>query len=277
MKLITLDENEIRKNPYTRLVVSKTTSYHMHTFFEFSICIKGTFTNFINGKEYTIKKGRIILLRPKDKHYFIAESPHVARDIYVLPQTLKYICDSIDCSLYERLCTNPLELNFEISDFDLQNLENKLNYFNNPDNKHPLSLKTRHINSILQILDLWQQGFSEKTTGFPEWLSLLISQINTEKFIDKNVDEVILSTHYSHGYVCREFKKHIGVTIQHYLMEAKFSYAVAMLADNTVSVEQVAEKLNYCAASNFIIAFKNRFGITPSQWRRKSNNLNIKQ
>ena len=268
MKPIILNENEISKTPFTRLVVSKTTSFHMHTFFEFSICIRGGYKNYINGKEYFVKKGRIMLLRPQDKHFFIADEPHIARDIYVSPETLKSICESVDPILYQRLYKTPLVIDFVISDFNLQNLENKLNYFNNTENKHPLSLKTRHRCIIFQILDLWQQNFSEKTADIPEWLSLLVSQINTEKFINKNVSDAIQSTHYSHGYVCREFKKHMGVTLQNYMLETKFSYAVAMLSNKDLSIEQIAEKLNYCAASNFIIAFKNHFKMTPSKWRK---------
>ena len=268
MKVVLLNEKDIEKNPYSRLIISNKTSHHTHTFFEFSISISGEYKNYINGECYEIKKGRIILLRPEDKHYILAESPHSARDVYVLPEVMKSVCDCIDPSLYDRLNNKPLVIDFEVNNYDLQQLENKLNFFNNPIDEHPLTIKTRHRNVIFDILDLWQQNFSAKSTNLPFWLSQLLAQLGTEKFITKNVDEIILTTNYSHGYVCRCFKKYMGKTLQEHLNDVKFSYSLSLLQNKENSVSQIAEKLNYCATSNFIIAFKNRYGMTPAQWRR---------
>lgn len=267
MKVIILNENEIAKNPYSKLIISNKTSYHYHAFFEFSIAISGEYKNYINGECYEIKKGRIILLRPEDKHYFIADSPHSARDVYVLPDVMKSICDCIDPSLFERINSKPLIINFEVNDYDLQRLENKLTFFNNTFNEHPINIKTRHRNVILEIFDLWQQNFSSKSNNLPFWLSQLLSKVGTEAFITKNVDEIVMTTNYSHGYVCRLFKKYMGKTLQEYLNDAKFSYSLSLLQNKENSISEVADKLNYSSTSNFIIAFKKRFGMTPSQWR----------
>ena len=270
MEIRILDETAIAENPYSRLIVTRKTTYHKHTFFEFSICIGGSMKNLINDTLYKIEKGRILLLRPDDKHYLYSDVPYSARDIYVSVPEMKSICDSIDETLFERLSSEPFAVNFDVSQYDLLSLENKLNYFNTRD-RDPLSLKIRHRNIILQILDLWRQNDAEKSNHYPEWISLLLSRINTEKFLTQNVSEAIRSTNYSHGYVCREFKKYLGVTLQETLDEAKFSYAAALLADRDVSIAQISEKLNYSAPSNFIIAFKRHYGVTPSQWRKQRN------
>jgi two-component system response regulator YesN len=76
------------------------------------------------------------------------------------------------------------------------------------------------------------------------------------------------STHYSHGYVCREFKKHVGKTLNEYVSDVKFSYAQAMLLNGETSVASVAEQLNYGSTTNFITAFKKKYGLTPAQWRK---------
>lgn len=262
-----LDEKEITKNPYSRIVISKTCSHHYHSFFEFAICTKGSFQNCINGEWHDIKKGRIILLRPQDRHYFIADGEHTFRDVYVTVPVMQAVCGAIDSSLFRRISASPLLVDFYASDFQLQQLESKLNYFNNQKDKSQLSLNVRHRNVIFEILDLWQQNVKSKLHDIPEWLSLLVAQLGTEKYLNKNIDELILSTNYSHGYVCREFKKHMGKTLQEYLNELRFSYSLSLLS-GTATVSQVAEKLGYAATSNFIIAFKNKFGVTPSQWRK---------
>lgn len=265
-----LDFNEIALSPYTKLIISKKSSLHKHTFFEFAICIDGELENTINGKTYHIEKGTIVLLRPEDSHIFHATKRHVSRDIYVSPQTMKAVCDVINENLYNTLNNKPLSVFFNISNYDLQSLENKLNFFNKNNDMPESILRTAHLNVITDILNLWQQSkFSKLYLDCPNWISKLIIDINTESFITKSVDEIVASTNYSHGYVCREFKKYTGSTLNEYITTAKFSYALALLQDPQNSITSIAEKLNYSSTSNFIISFRNKFSLSPSQYRKQ--------
>lgn len=263
-----LDSNEISKTPYTRLIVSKKNTLHCHTFFEFSICISGSLTNHINGEDYAITSGTVVLLRPQDKHYIVSKDGHISRDIYIQSELLKSLCDCIDSTLYERILTQPLTVFFKISDYELQRLESKLSLFNNANDFSELQLHSAHINTVTELFYLWQQSLLPKK-NLPDWLTTLLQQISNTSFIGKNIDEVIQSTHYSHGYVCREFKKYMGTTLQEYLSSVKFSYAIALLEVRENTVEQIAFKLNYSSASIFIAAFKRKFGISPAQWRKE--------
>ncbi len=270
MQYTILDEGAIAKNPYTRSVISKHCSHHYHTFFEFTFCTKGQYKNYINDEWFHIEKGRMLLLRPQDRHYFIGNGSHTFRDIYVSVPVMQSICDAIDPLLYERIMTSPLLIDFYLSDLQMQLLESKLNFLNEPTNKDDLALEIRHRNVIMEVFDLWQQNAETKQTDMPAWLSLLLTQIGTSENLNKTVDELIESTHYSHGHVCREFKKYVGKTIQNYLNDARFSYALSILAgDGTIA--EISEKLGYSDTSNFIYAFKNHFGITPAQWRKNKS------
>ena len=90
-----------------------------------------------------------------------------------------------------------------------------------------------------------------------------------------NVETIAEETNYSHGYVCREFKKHYGITLQEYVNSVKFSFACMLLASGSNNVEEIAAKLNYSSSANFIASFRHRFGVTPSQWR-KINRTDLK-
>ena len=264
----TLTYSEIQNTPYTKIVISKKCPLHSHSFFEISICLDGSYTNIINGLTYRIKKGNVLLLRPQDQHYFIKGERHTHRDIYVQPEKMKAICDSIQFGLFEKLSNEPLQVNFTLSDYELKRLENKLNFFNNLLGRPTLAVQVAHTSIITEVFNLWQQSLLRGLLVYPEWINTLLSQLNTEEFLLKNVNEIVESTHYSHGYVCREFKKYVGVTLKEYLSDSKFSYAQAMLCDKGTSVSNVAEILNYGSTSNFIIAFKRKYGITPAQWKK---------
>ena len=277
MRSNVLNDAIIEHAPYTQLIISKTCPLHSHTFFEFSICLNGQYVNEINGNTYPIERGSILLLRPQDTHYFLCKDKHTSRDVYVHPHTLKNICDCIDPTLFEQFSNEPLSVCFRISDYDLQLLENKMNVFNNSKNVTPLFLKTSHASIIMDILTLWMQYKAEKhLPNLAPWLSSLIRQINTEEFLHKSIESIAEATNYSHGYVCREFKKHMGISLKEYVANVKFSYATTLLLSNDNSVSQIAEKLNDSSTSNFIIAFKRKYGVTPLQWRKEQKRTSNK-
>ena len=260
-----LTSAEIEHTPYTKIIISKKCPYHSHTFFEFTVCLDGSYTNIINGETINVTHGTVLLLRPQDKHYFINGENHTHRDVYVTPEKMKFFCDVIDENLYDTLSSNPLFINFKLTEHDLKLLEIKLNFFNHIKNKTPLALETAYASVVMDILRLWQQSFSE---GYPEWLHKLINDLNSESFFTQSIEEIARSTNYSHGYVCREFKKYIGINLLQYVTDLKFSYAQALLLNNETSVSSVADKLNYSSTTNFINAFKKRFGVSPERWRK---------
>ena len=261
-----LDESNL-KSKYTKLVTNPDIPSHSHTFFEFSICLKGAFDNRINGRHYDTTKGTIVLLRPEDEHRIMSYKSHLSRDVYIMPNKLKLICDSISPRLYSQLAKEPLVVHFKVSDFDIKTLENKLAIFSKPHQSTTL-LKIAHTNIVTEILMMWKQYQSTQMDKYPEWLSTLIRDINTEEALTMNIADVIKNTSYSHEYICREFKKHLGVTLREYMADIKFSYACELLQESVMNVSQIARTLNYGATSNFVLAFTKRFGIPPTTWKK---------
>lgn len=267
-----LNDENIRKAPYTQIIVSNKCPIHSHTFFEFSICLKGQYKNIVNGSTLDIREGTVLLLRPQDSHYFYCESEHMHRDIYVYPNTLKTICDSIDPNLFDTLNNEPLSVFFQLSDYNLQLFENRMNLFNKTQGRQPLLLQTNHVSAVAEILALWQQHASEKNYAIlAPWLDALLRRLNLDYYLSKSIEEISQSTNYSHGYVCRAFKKFMGVSLKEYVEDMKFSYATSLLLNSENNVATIAETLNYGSTSNFIIAFKRKYGITPLQWRKQQS------
>ena len=263
-----LNQEIIARTPYTQLIISKKSPLHTHTFFEFSICISGSTQNQINGTVYDIQEGTVVLLRPDDEHIFYSEKGHVSRDVYIEPKLFKSICDCFAPDLYETLSTKPLSIFFKLSEYELQNFERKMGVFNN-NKMRPEQLHASHIAAISELLDLWyQQQTHIEQEDIPNWLTSLTRQINTIEIATKNINEIIQLTNYAHGYVCRQFKKHMGITLQDYVTSVKFSFACALLFDPANSIELISSKLNYSSAANFIAAFRRKFGVTPAQWRK---------
>lgn len=265
----TLNKTTIYKTPYTKLVDSEKCDLHSHTFFEFSICLCESYQNVIGGKEYTVKKGDVLLLRPQDCHSFFTKGAHLHRDVYVDVEMMKGICDIIDPALFTKISSEPLAVFFKLSEYNLQLLESKLNLLDKTLEKTPILLQTARANAVTEILTLWQQSVTEKSFAVrAPWLDDLLCRLNRDYYLQKGIEEIAESTHYSHGYVCRAFKKIMGISLKDYVENVKFSYATVMLLNSGNSITDISKKLNYSSPSNFIIAFKRKYGISPLQWRK---------
>jgi len=265
-----IDYPTISHAPYTQLIVSKKSPLHSHTFFEFSICLEGHLNNVINGVPYDIKTGTIALLRPQDEHIFIAQDKHISRDIYCSPKLLESICNNFNENLFNKINNEPLLIFFNLSSHDLQRLERQMHIFNNPKSVAPQQLRAAHITIITEIFNLWyQQQATASLKEMPSWINTLIRKINTIDFATKEIKDIISETNYAHGYICREFKKHVGITLQDYVSSVKFAFACTLLASASNSVQEIAYRMNYSSTANFIAAFRRKFGVTPAQWRKQ--------
>lgn len=63
------------------------------------------------------------------------------------------------------------------------------------------------------------------------------------------------------------FKEHVGMTVFSYLRERRLQLSCELLKETSLSLQLVAEQVGYSGSANFITAFKERFGVTPKQYR----------
>jgi len=64
------------------------------------------------------------------------------------------------------------------------------------------------------------------------------------------------------------FKKIYGKPVYQFLLEHKMELAKKLLTENSYNVNEVSLKLGYSTSSHFITAFKNKYGITPKNFKK---------
>jgi AraC-like DNA-binding protein len=67
------------------------------------------------------------------------------------------------------------------------------------------------------------------------------------------------------------FRDRNGVSIREYAARQRMHRAHHMLTSTALPLKQIAHELGYCHTSNFCLAFKRNFGITPRQARSGLN------
>lgn len=85
-----------------------------------------------------------------------------------------------------------------------------------------------------------------------------------------SVQDIAKKFGYSGDYLNLLFKKTTSHNLGETLLNLKMQKAASYLADTDLSVSTISECLGYNNPSNLIRSFKKYYGITPSQYRKKS-------
>lgn len=93
---------------------------------------------------------------------------------------------------------------------------------------------------------------------------------NPEKKI--TLHELAALSGLSDYYFSHIFKEMTGFSPVNYMINVRIDQAKALLANTSLSVAQVAQKVGYPNSSNLIVQFTRRVGCTPAEFR--SENLN---
>ena len=75
----------------------------------------------------------------------------------------------------------------------------------------------------------------------------------------------------SESQAIKIFKKEFGITPFKYLWQKKIGLAKSMLKSTNLSVKEIAFRLNYADEYYFSNAFKQKVGISPSEYRKRLN------
>lgn len=66
------------------------------------------------------------------------------------------------------------------------------------------------------------------------------------------------------------FREHMGSTVFAYVREARLRKSQALLSDSDMSVQDIADMVGFSSPCNFTTAFRQRLGMTPTQYRQRA-------
>lgn len=87
---------------------------------------------------------------------------------------------------------------------------------------------------------------------------------------DLTLSECAQKLGYHPSYIWRVMKQTRDMTFTNYIAEQKLELARELLVETDCSVAEIAERLSYSNAQNFIRLFKKHMGITPGQYRKQN-------
>ena len=100
------------------------------------------------------------------------------------------------------------------------------------------------------------------------------------RYIDENITSALTlksvaeEFSISQSHLSKTFKEAYNINFSTYVIGKKFDYAARLLVEKeNMSIADIAESLGYYSITYFTQQFKQRFGVSPTQYRK----INIKK
>ncbi|MGI9517593.1 MAG: helix-turn-helix domain-containing protein [Pirellulaceae bacterium] len=108
-----------------------------------------------------------------------------------------------------------------------------------------------------------------KLTRTPDWLKRIKQRLHDE-FLDTPTLSQIASDAGKHSsHVARAFRAHYGISPGQYVRQLRVEFAKQQLADETITLVEVAANCGFSDQSHFSRAFRKITGMTPSRYRKQ--------
>ena len=249
---------------------------HAHWMHELFYFISGKGSYYIEGTNYPLKPGCLLLMRVGETHRIITlpEYPYERISIHFSPSVLN-IADPHG-TLDECVSKRPLgQKNQYLNDILDENLIQSCLYsITNPGSytANPQYRRVHTISGIYMVLCELQRCYNLPKPTPPQSSDDIISQtityINENLTRQFNLDYLGKMFFVDKSYLNSKFKQVTGSTIWEYTIVKRLLLAREHIR-NGISAMEAAEKCGWNDYSSFFRRYKTRFGISPSDDRKR--------
>ena len=187
------------------------------------------------------------------------------RDIYLTNDFLKSCCEFVNPAITDKVMNCVCPRIFHLSAPTLIYFSEKCSMILGAERSERRD--QIHKSLVTDALFHYVTHGSEKIAR-PAWINKLLRDLDNEEFLLLKVEEMVETTNYSHGYVNREFKKYLGCSLKHFVNSRKLELSSVMLTTSDASLDDIVSTLGFATTSSFITQFKEKYGITPSKYKK---------
>ena len=253
---------------------------HEHKFIEVVFVTNGNGTHSINGTDYDIKRGSLLISNYGSVHRIVPYGDMTHYNIYVRPEFFfndfcekSNLIDTVFLTIYENFKINNIDdlsyIEFSGNDFSTIETYIKSMY------REYLSKKPGYekiIESLLYVILTYAmrkmliitENSPEKTKLSEDILAYIATHYH-EKISSKELAERCF---YNPSYFSRLFKETTGKSMIEYVQELRIKRACFLLKEAEMSIEAIASEVGYTNPSKFYESFKKLMGMTPLKYRQ---------
>lgn len=250
---------------------------HSHSFYEFYFFLEGNSQMSINGQNYYIFPGNIILIPPDCIHYpsyICPKQPYRRFVLWIHKGYYEKYFSHTDAYEYlfkfSRSLQAPVQPLHPLSFNDFQNRIFSLIRENREKRFGKEEQLTVQLQSL--VLNLSRCLFEKENTIKPS-PSVLRSRICT--YIDAHLseplslDDLSKAFYMNKYYLSHTFKENMGISIHSYIIRQRLEACKNALTDSRSSITDICSRFGFESYSSFFRYFKKEYGLSPKQYREQ--------
>ncbi len=267
----------IEVRPHTRFVKFPR---HRHNYVEVIYMCQGTTTHYIDGNEVVLEPGDLLFLNQNSEQEILpAGEKDIAVNFIILPEFFNMafsMMGSEESTLREflvgTLCGKNEQtsyLYFHVADIlPIQNLVENMVWtiFYDMGNKRSCNQITMGL-LLLQLLN-YMDKMETGSSRFDTELTGNVLNYIEEHYKDGSLSELAELMNYDLSWLSREIKKRTGKTYKELLQAKRMNQAIYLLSNSRLPVSDIIESVGYDNTSYFYRKFKERYGVSPKDYRK---------
>lgn len=231
---------------------------HWHEFYEIELIISGSGSYIIDGVERKIEKNMLFFMTPVNFHKVITDATQVI--------TLMFTGEICDRNMLAKLSTVFNSDSVMLSEEDVQYLVPVMRELNlassENDDEYSFYLLNSIIGKICRINNAHRHGYMSKVQN-----AMLYIQNNFRN--DIGLSDIAADADVTPAYMSYLFTKECGVNFKEYLNTIRYDYTKKLLEYSNMTVTDICFESGFCDYANFERHFKQRFSVSPTQYRRE--------
>lgn len=269
----------IQIRPHTRFVHFPK---HTHNYVEVIYMCKGTTTHIVDGNRVVLEKGDLLFLNQNAVQEILpAGEGDIAINLIILPEFFDaaYEMMGADDNLLRDFLVGSLRedtrsvsyLYFHVADIlPIQNLmENMIwSVLHNQQNKRSSNQITMGL-LILHLLNYMDKMETGEKRFHQEFVVTVLNYVESH-YKNGTLSELAELMGYDVYWLSREIKKRTGKTYKELLQTKRMNQAAYLLSNTRIPVTEIMEKVGYDNSSYFFRKFKERYGVSPKEYRNSA-------
>ncbi|MBR2432022.1 MAG: helix-turn-helix domain-containing protein [Clostridia bacterium] len=252
-----------------RMHCNKHTEIPIHTqlnYIELTVANDGKAKVVTNGNSIEIKAGDVYISFPGDFHEIIVDEIFPLKYDYITVMT----DDNILLGEIDEIIASCHEARARVTrDEHIRRLVARaINEINAPDRFTDTVMESLINQILISVIRDYKSripNFEVDNVNDAELLCLrLMNYIDNHIYTIKNLKELTDISNYSYNYMSNLFKRVTSDTLMNYYQNRRLETAMLLLQSGQFSVTQIAVMLNYSSIYSFSLAFKRRYGYSPS-------------
>lgn len=260
---------------YSHFYHVDTTLYpQCHDFYEFTLLLEGSMDYVLNNRQFSLRPGDFLLIRPGDVHTKITkEGQHInlAFTPRCIDECFHYLYPNT--SYQESLASLSHVPVCHLSQSDKLSIQEKIQqlHFVPPEKSD-----YRTILLKVMLVDVLSRYFipaitlnhdSQSYTEIPRWLLNALEDISTQPPSVNGIEYLAARTQKSPEHIYRSFQKYLHMTPSTYFNHRRLDYAVSLLLHTDMLVIDIAFECGFQSVSRFYSAFKTEYQKSPLKFR----------